>query len=153
MNEFVASLASKAGIDPGSVQSGMGAVLSTLQKFVPTETFNRVASVIPDSGSMLNEFQSSATTVVSGTTSAISGLAGALFGGSSEILSTLMSRLSQAGLSMEMIKRFLPAAASLLRDRMPADVLQQVERSIPGFTSALSTAGSGGMSGKLGGFF
>ncbi len=153
MNEFISTLASKAGIDPGSVQSGMGAVLSTLQKFVPTETFGRVASAIPDSGSMLAEFQASASTAVSGTASAISGLAGALFGGSSEIVSTLISRLSQAGLSMEMIKRFLPAAAAVIRDRIPADVLQQVERSIPGFTSALSTAGSGGMTGKLGGLF
>jgi hypothetical protein len=153
MNDFVSTLASKAGIDPGNVQSGMGAVLSTLQKFVPTDTFSRFASAIPDSGSMLSEFQHCATSTVSGTASAISGLASALFGGSSEVVSTLMSRLSQAGLSMEMIKRFLPAAAAVLRDRIPAEVLQQVDRSIPGFTSALSAAGSGGMSGKLGGLF
>jgi hypothetical protein len=69
------------------------------------------------------------------------------------MLSTLISRLSQAGLSMEMIKRHLPAAASKLRDRIPADVLQQVERSIPGFTSALNIARSGGLTGRLGGLF
>jgi hypothetical protein len=153
MNEFVSTLASKAGIDPGNVQSGMGAVLSTLQKFVPTETFSRFASAIPDSGSMLREFQATATTTISGTASAITGLASALLGGSSEVVSTLMTRLSQAGLSMEMIKRFLPAAAAVLRDRIPADVLRQVDQSIPGFTSALSTAGNGGMAGKLGGLF
>ncbi len=153
MNEFISTLASKAGIDPGSVQSGMGAVLSTLQKFVPSDTFSRFASAIPDSGSMLNEFQASAVSTISGTGSVISGLASTLLGGSSEIISTLMSRLAQAGLSMEMIKRFLPAAASVIRDRIPGDVIQQVERSIPGFTSALSAAGSGGMTGKLGGLF
>ncbi|RPH31212.1 DUF2267 domain-containing protein, partial [bacterium] len=98
MNDFVSTLASKAGIDPGNVQSGMGAVLSTLQKFVPTETFSRVTSAIPDSGSMLAQFQSSAASATSGTASAISGLAASLLGDSSEIINTLMSRLSQAGL-------------------------------------------------------
>src|SRR5512140_1480464 len=127
MNDFVSTLASKAGLDPGSVQSGMGAVLSTLHKFVPTETFSRFASAIPDSGSMLTEFQSSATSAVPGTAGAISGIASALFGGSWEMASTPVSRLSQAGLSMEMIKRFLPAAANVIRDRIPADVLQQVD--------------------------
>jgi hypothetical protein len=153
MNDFVSTLASRAGIDPGNVQSGMGAVLSTLQKFVPTETFSRVASAIPDSGSMLTEFQHCATSTVTGLSGAMSGLAGALLGGSNEVTSTLISRLSQAGLSLEMIKRFLPAAATLLRDRVPEDVLNQVDRSIPGFTSALNDAGSRGSSGKLGGLF
>ncbi len=153
MNDFISALASRAGIDQGNVQSGMGAVLSTLQKFVPSETFNRVAAAIPDAGTILREFQSSATSATSGTAGAISGMANSLLGGSSEIVSTLLSKLSQAGLSMEMIKRFLPAAASVLRDRIPADVLQQVEQSIPGFTSALSMAGSGGLMGRLGGLF
>jgi hypothetical protein len=151
MSDFVAALASKAGIDPGNVQSGMGAVLSTLQRYVPSDTFSRLASAIPDSSSMLTQFQSSATADASDTASAFSRLAGTLIGGSSEMFSTLILRLSQAELSMEMSKRFLPAAASMLRDRIPADVLQQVERSIPGFTNALNFAGSDELAGRLGG--
>ena len=70
MNEFVATLASKAGIDQGSVQSGMGAVLSTLQKFVPTETFSRFASAThrecrDTPGDRVNPFLTFSTNLVS----------------------------------------------------------------------------------------
>lgn len=153
MNEFITTLASKAGIDTGKASSGVGALLSTLQSFVPADTYNRVAAAIPDAGSMLTQFQSTATMAAPGTGSALSGLASAFLGSSSEIVSALLARLSQAGFSNDMIKNFLPVAAGAFRERVPSDVLQQVNKSIPGFTAALDMAGRSGIAGKLGGFF
>ena len=58
MAEFISDLAAKAGIDAGMAQKGVGALLSTLQKYIPSEAYTKVAAVIPNAGGIVSAFQS-----------------------------------------------------------------------------------------------
>ncbi len=149
MADFITTLASRAGIDTGSAQNGLGAILSTLQQYVPQQTFSRVAEAIPNAGMILETFRSTTGALSSSAGSAIAGMASSFMGAKSEVITTMMTQLSKAGLSLEMIRRFLPAAASTLHDVIPSDVLRQVEQSIPGITTILQGGVTEGLLGRI----
>ena len=73
----------------------------------------------------------------------VSGLAG----NASGAITTMMTQLAKGGLSLAMIRRFLPAAASMLRDVVPPGEVAEIERSIPGISSALLRSWNEGMLG------
>ena len=147
MADFVTTLASRAGIDTGSAMNGLGALLATLQQYVPVETFERIRQSVPDAGAVLERFQSTAAGSAASARSALAGMVSRLAGNASGAITTMMTQLAKGGLSLAMIRRFLPAAASMLRDVVPPGVVAEIERSIPGISSALLRSWNEGMLG------
>jgi uncharacterized protein (DUF2267 family) len=144
MADFISDLASKAGVDPAMAQKGVGALLTTLQKYIPADTYSKVASAIPNASSILSSFQSAPAAQSSGGMSGLAGMAGGLLGGKSEAASTLISQFSKAGFSMDSVKSFLPAALGLLKDKISPDTMKAVEGALPGLSTFMGEATVGG---------
>lgn len=145
MADLISEIAAKAGIDAGMAQKGVGALLSTLQKHVPPDAYAKVASAVPNAGSILSSFQSapSATQGLGGGLAGLAGMAGGLLGGKSEAATMLVSQFSKAGFSLDAVKSFLPVAFGLIKDKLPPDTLKQIEGAIPGLSSLAGGEGGG----------
>ena len=149
MADFVSDLATKAGIDAGMARKGVGALLSTLQKYVPADAYSKVASVIPNAGGIVSAFQS-AIPPAQGAGLDLSSLAGSLLEGRSEALSTLVSQFSKAGFSLESAESFLPVALGFLKDKVPPDAMNQIEGALPGLSNLLGRLEGSDAAGLLG---
>ena len=149
MADFISDLAAKAGIDGTTAQKGVGAVLSTLQKYVPAEVYSKVSSAIPNAGNLLSTFQSAARSAETSAVSDLSGLAGKLIGGKGEQMTALLSQFSTAGFSLETAKRFLPPLLSYLSQKVSPDTVKQIEQAVPGISQLAGPSEAGGFLGKL----
>ena len=65
-----------------------------------------------------------------GVLSAVSGLAGKLFG-SAGGASVLLSKLSELGFSPDQLQRFIPTVLEFLRSKLPQDVMKKITTAIP----------------------
>src|SRR3954453_19321271 len=110
MDEILASLSSRTGIDVEGVKKGLGALLTFLQKSVPSELFDKLQAAIPGGREMLSAYEAEPGGASSGLLGMVSGLAAKLFGGPSGDGAHLLSDLSRLGLSAEQIEAFLPQA-------------------------------------------
>ena len=149
MADFISEIAAKAGIDKGLAQNGVGALLSSLQDKLPADAFSKLSSVVPNATGLLSSFQGLPGPAQQGAPSTLGGLAGNLLGGQSEGIAGLVSQFSKAGFTLETAKAFIPVAMNLLREKLPADTLKQVESAIPGLSGLLSQTDSGSLVGKI----
>ncbi len=150
MSDFISTLASKAGLDTGTAEKGLGALLSTLQQHIPGDAFSQVSSAIPNAGGILSTFQKAAAPAQDSPLGGLMGMAGTLFGSSSPAASTLMTQFSKAGFSMDTVKTFLPVALQLLKDKLSPETMKLVEGAVPGISSLLgNTDIASGVLGKL----
>ncbi|MDH3251911.1 MAG: DUF2780 domain-containing protein [Ignavibacteria bacterium] len=131
VTDFVSVLTAKTGIDPGITQNGVGALLSMLQENISPRSFVTVSSIIPNAEGLLTGFLSQANSTNDGITSQ------PLPGGKTQTAMGLVSRFSRAGFSIDTLRVFLPAALSLLRERVSPEVMKQIEVGLPGMTSVL----------------
>ncbi len=135
MADFFADLASKAGVDQDTAQRGVGAVLGTVQKYLPTETFSKLFSAIPNAaGAMTKAETRTPETPSSGFMSGLAGVAGNVLGGGTEAISTLASQFSRAGISTTTVMSFVPAVMDFLRTRVSSDVVKELLERVPGLS-------------------
>ena len=136
MNEFVTNLAQRAGIDDNAAQKGLGALLSTIQRNVPADTFTKLSTAIPDTGGILSSFQKVAKPSSDG--GGLLDLAGGLLGKDAGALGTLISQFSKAGFTVESAKSFIPIALNLLKDKISPDLMKQIDTALPGVSNLLA---------------
>ena len=141
MSDIVSSVSSQTGISPDLVHKGLGAVLKILQDQLPSELFSKVQGVLPDAGAMISASES-AGQEAGGMIHAVTGLAGKLFGDKAEAATELFTRLSQHGFSPDQLKAFLPKVLEFLKDKLPPEVLQMVEKLVPGLSEVAGTSES-----------
>lgn len=65
---------------------------------------------------------------------------GSLLGDKAGDLPKLFEMLSRSGLSIDQAKSFLPAAIEMLKERLPADLIDQIMARLPGLGEALNQA-------------
>jgi len=148
MSDFISTLASKAGINADMAEKGVGALLATLQKNVPAESFSKVSAAIPNATNLLSAFQSSSS-VDSGGVSTLTNLAGGLLGGKAEAASSVISQFSKAGFSLDSAKAFIPVVLNLLKDKLSPEIMKQIEGGVPGLSSVLGGGDTGGILGNI----
>jgi len=136
MTDLVSRIAQKAHLDNSTVQQGLGALLSTIQKQVPGDTFAKISEAIPETVGLLSTFQQ--RTSQSNEGGGVLNLAGGLLGKDAGALGTLISQFSSAGFSVETAKSFIPIALSALKDRISPETMQQVDAALPGVSSLLA---------------
>jgi hypothetical protein len=148
MAGLISELVQKAGIDAGTAEKGVGALLSTLQKYVPKESYSAISSAIPNAGKFLSAFQTTASEQGS-KLSGLAELAGSLLGSKTEQVSKLISDFSAAGLSLESAKEFLPVVLNYIKEHGSADTVKSIEQHIPGLVNLVKGADAGDFLGKL----
>ncbi len=153
MADFIGDIAAKAGIDTSMAQKGVGALLSTLQQHVPADLYSKVSGAIPNAGNLLSTFQSAPASAKGTGLGDLTGLAGSLLGGKSEVASTLVSQFSKAGFSLDTAKTFLPLVLTFLQSKLSPDTMKQVETAIPGLSNLPGGADAGGLLGNVKKFF
>jgi hypothetical protein len=141
MSELISSLASQTGIDPEMARKGLGAVLNFLKAQIGPEHFEKLQTSIPEASGMMSDAQSDRSTISHGFLGTISGMASKLFGGDGGSGAHLLSKLSALGLSPEQIQSFLPRAFDLLKNYLPAEILDRVKSALPALAT---TAAAGG---------
>jgi hypothetical protein len=138
MADIVTALSSQTGIDGEMVKKGLGALLTFLQKHLPADLFSKLETAVPGAPEMLSGHEGAG----SGLLGMVSGLAGKLFGSGTGHGAHLLADLSHAGLSAEQIEKFLPQAFELLKEYLPADLIEKVKATLP--TLATSAEPGGG---------
>ena len=141
MSDIVNSLASETGIGPELVRKGLGAVLKMLQDQLPPELFSKVQGVLPDAGAMISASESTGTEA-GGLIEAVTSLAGKLFGNRGEAATDLFTRLAQHGFSPDQLKAFLPKVLEFFKDKLPPEILEKVEKLVPGLSEVAGTSES-----------
>jgi hypothetical protein len=141
MSDIVSSLSSETGIGPELVRKGLGAVLKMLQDQLPPEVFTKLQGVLPDAGAMISASESAAPGE-GGIIQAVTDLAGKLFGSRGEAATDLFARLGQHGFSPDQLKAFLPKVLEYFKDRLPPEILQMVEKLVPGLSQVAEASES-----------
>ena len=141
MSDIVNSLASETGIGPELVRKGLGAVLKMLQDQLPPELFSKVQGALPDAGAMISASESTGTEA-GGLIEAVTSLAGKLFGNRGEAATDLFTRLAQHGFSPDQLKAFLPKVLEFFKDKLPPEILEKVEKLVPGLSEVAGTSES-----------
>jgi hypothetical protein len=136
MTDLISNIAQKANLDNSTVQKGLGALLSTIQKQVPDDTFASISKAIPETGSLLSKFQTGTTK--STEAGGLLNLAGGLLGKDAGALGTLISQFSNAGVSVDTAKAFIPIALNALKERISPETMKQIDAALPGVASLLS---------------
>ena len=149
MTELISSLVSQLGIDKGKAENGMGALLNTVKENASGDIFSSLSSAIPGADTMLSGFANQKESGDGGVLGSVSKLAGGLFGGQSDQLTSLVSNFSKAGFSLDMVKQFLPVAFDFLKNNISSEKLSKISGAIPGLDGLLGGSKSGGLMGKL----
>ena len=139
MNDIIATIASQAGLDTLQTQQGLGAVLSSLQQHVPDDVFSQLASAIPGSGQLMAQFRNLPQS--GGPGQQFASAASALFGGTSDITSTLASSLGSAGFSLDAAGRFIPVVLSVIKGSLSPTIMQQMTGAVPALAGLMSSGG------------
>jgi hypothetical protein len=131
MADIVSELAGRVGITPEQARLGLGIILVLAKAKLPADTFAKVQAVVPGADDMMAAVQSGPGASSGGILGSIAGIAGKILGGQGGGAAALAGPLAQLGLSEEQVQKFLPAAADLLKGRLPDDVMKQVGGLLP----------------------
>jgi hypothetical protein len=131
MADIVSELAGRVGITPEQAKLGLGILLGLAKAKLPADTFAKVQAAIPGADDMIAAVQSDAGGSSGGILGNIAGIAGKIFGQEGGSAAALAGPLARLGLSEEQVEKFLPAAAELLKGRLPADVTKQLGGLLP----------------------
>ncbi len=134
MADFLSELASKTGIGSDQAHQGVGALLSMLKERLDPETFEQLKQSIPGSDRMLSTIEEKFAG--SGLMNAVKAVA-ARFGGSgdgqNDRFAAIEGQLAGLGLTPDRLKSLLPQLHDMVRDKLPPDVVQQIQEHFPEF--------------------
>jgi hypothetical protein len=134
MADFVNELASGAGIEDDQAHHGVGALLTMLRSRLDPATFAKLKEAIPNAERAQSAYESQAEPGGGGLLGAVRSVAGKLLGGGGgDAGAALQSHFASVGLSAEHLKSFLPKLHEMLADKLPPDVLKQIQAHVPGF--------------------
>jgi hypothetical protein len=130
MSDIITDLASKAGINADLAKKGLGTVLAMFKDKLPENIFSQIQSAVPDAHGLIESAEAAAPKESGGILSAVTGLAGKLFGGGSA--AAMVSKFTHLGFSTEQLHSFIPKVIEFLKSKMPPDVMKQISALLPG---------------------
>jgi Protein of unknown function VcgC/VcgE (DUF2780) len=130
MADFISDLASKAGLNGEQASQSIGALLASLKSRLGPEAFAHLKEAIPDSDGMLASAQEKATSAGTGLVEGVKNAASKIWSGAAQA-PTALAGLSSAGLSEVQINNLLPKLHELLANKLPANVLAQIQEHLP----------------------
>jgi hypothetical protein len=131
MADLIASLATRTGIDPGTIRTALGALLTFLKGQLGPEACERLQAAVPGAAEMMAAFETGPKADGPGLLGTVANLAGNLLGGRAGDASKLLGMLSRAGLDADQAQAFLPRALEHLQGALPPDVQEKVRALIP----------------------
>lgn len=146
MSDTVNTLAQQTGIQPDLVQKGLGALLEFLKDRIGGDAFGKILEQLPDLGGLVGSGQAEPAGGQGGLLGTIAGLAGKLLGDKADDLTKLLAALAGAGFSLEQVQSFLPRALELLKNFVPAELFEQILKSVTGSAGTDAGAGAGAAS-------
>jgi uncharacterized protein (DUF2267 family) len=144
MADFLSDLAAKAGLNSEQTSQGVSALLASLKSRLSPEAFAHLKNAIPGSEAMLASVQENAESAGAGLVESVKNVAGKIWSGAKQA-PTALAGLTSAGWSGDQVKNFLPKLHDMLANKLPENVLAQIQEHLPGLKpseeEALSTKG------------
>jgi len=130
MSDPTTEVATRTGIDPGTVQKGLGALLTFLKEHLGADIFARVESAVPGAPGMMQAYESGQESGSHGILGSLASMAGSLLGGKGGEVANLLGMLTKAGLDPGQIQSFLSGAVEHLQGILPADLLERIRAAV-----------------------
>jgi hypothetical protein len=131
MADLVDSLASQVGISSEMAHKGLAALMSFLKTELGDHTFSKLESSIPGASGMAEQAEPARESAQTGLLGAVTALAGKLLGDQAAGGAKLLENLSSLGFQPQQLESFLVRAIELIKQHVPADVLERVKASLP----------------------
>ena len=115
IQDFVDSIATKAGVDPATAETAIGTILSAIQQEGDATKVGQLFNQIPGAADLA---QKHAVVVGSGggVLGTLSGLAGSVVGKDAGVMVAAIGQLEETNLTMEQIKKIGTAVLSYLKE-------------------------------------
>ena len=130
METIIKTLAEHLNVSEDIVRKALGAVMVFLKDHLPEGLASQLQQALPAADGLASNFEANKSS--GGLLGMVTGMAGKLLGGHTADASKLTSMLSQAGLSVDQVGKFLPKALELLKDHVPAEVYEKIVSLVPG---------------------
>jgi uncharacterized protein VcgC/VcgE DUF2780 len=139
MADFLADLASRAGVGSDQAHQGVGALLSMMKDRLDPETFEQLKQSIPGSDRMLSTIEEkfSGSGLLSNVVKAVAArFAGGGAAGGEDRFGAIEDQLAKLGLTPDHLKSLLPKLHELVGDKLPPEVVEQIQQHFPEFDRA-----------------
>jgi hypothetical protein len=130
VQDFVDSIATKAGVDPATAETAIGTILSAIQQEGDATKVGQLFNQIPGAADLA---QKHAVVVGSGggVLGTLSGLASSVVGKDAGVMVAAIGQLEETNLTMEQIKKIGTAVLSYLKESANPALAKEVVDSIP----------------------
>jgi uncharacterized protein (DUF2267 family) len=143
MVSFLTSLTQKTGVRTDKAIKGLEVLFKALHSRISNESFFSITARIPEIRDLPSlsannyrdqlDFWNSNLSVPNSSEAQLS----------KSPLTEILTQLSRAGFTRREAQKFLPVTFQLLKKHLPADLIGQVDRSIPGLSNLSATSSSG----------
>src|SRR5512135_3380695 len=139
IQDFVDSIATKAGVDPATAETAIGTILSAIQQEGDATKVGQLFNQIPGAADLA---QKHAVVVGSGggLLGSLSGLASSVVGKDAGVLVAAIGQLEETNLTMDQIKKIGTALLAYLKESANPALAKEVVDSIPGLRERFGPA-------------
>jgi hypothetical protein len=127
MPDILSTLATQTGIDVTTLEKLLGAILAFFRSQLKPETYDKLASVIPQADELVKAQKERP----GGLGGVATELASKFLDGSGQAGADFMANLVKSGVSVELAASFLPKLLHFLSAHLPPEVMAQLKKSIP----------------------
>ena len=141
MDELIAQLTSKLGIDSSVANNATGKALAMVKEYAGDDLFDKISSAIPGAGEAAEQGASATSGAAGGgggMLGKLAGMASDALGGSAGEAIELGSSLSAAGLDTSQIAGFAAMVVEFLREKVGDEVMDQILEKVPMLKSLVS---------------
>jgi len=145
MDQLIAGIAAKTGIDEATARSAVGIILNMFVKEGPGDKVSALMSAMPGASDLLAAQQSGDAASEGANesdpsdvdfSSSLGGIIGGALGDSNPVMDTL-AELQDQGLSMEQAIQVGQEVAGYAREKAGDDIVREIASSIPGLSAVL----------------
>ncbi len=140
MEQLIANIVSKVGIDEGLAKTAIGIILNMFKDAAPADKMSALTDAMPGADSLMAEAPAAdqAGAGGGGLMGGLGGMvAGALGGGGDNPMMAALGQLQAQGLSMGQAQQVGQEVASYAREQAGDDVVKDIAASIPGLSAML----------------
>jgi len=148
MADFVDTLALKTGMRPEQARKGLDALALTFRELLPDQVYSTITAIIPATRASANAETENLRNQLDFWGSGLPAMNRKPLPKAQTPLAGILQQLTRSGFSMQEANDFLPVVFQMLKRDLPADVLRQIDRSIPGLSN-LTTFQQPGLMRKL----
>jgi hypothetical protein len=134
MPDSVADAESTPDLEGEQTHPGVGALLALLKQRLDPAAFAHVAKAIPNSDDQLAAIESKLPAGAGSLLNTVKEMAGKLLGGGeADHAAAVEGHFASFGVPPEALKTLLPKLHAMLADKLPPQVLEQIQQHVPGF--------------------